>query len=89
MLATSAEVGVAPRWIPHLASVKLAGAAGLVLGFVTTPWLGLAAATGLVGYFVAAVAVHVRTRVFHNIGFPVAYLLLAVGAAVYFASAVK
>jgi hypothetical protein len=29
-------------------------------------------------FFVGAVGAHVRTRVFHNIGFPIAYLALAV-----------
>jgi hypothetical protein len=88
VLANSAEVGVAPRWIPYLAALKLAGALGLLLGLVAAPWLGLAAAVGLVGFFVGAVGAHLRTRVFHNIAFPAAYLLLAVGATAYFADAV-
>ncbi|WP_221193517.1 DoxX family protein [Mycolicibacterium iranicum] len=85
VLANSAEVGVAPRWIPYLAALKLAGGVGLLLGFVLTPWLGVAAAAGLVAFFTGAVAVHLRTRVLHNIAFPAVYLLLAVGALVYFA----
>ncbi|MGE2833914.1 DoxX family protein [Mycobacterium sp. SMC-4] len=87
VLANSAEVGVAVGAIPYLASLKAAGALGLVAGFALTPWLGLAAAVGLVLFFVGAVAVHVRTRVLHNIAFPVAYLLLAIGATAYFAVA--
>ncbi|KWX67142.1 DoxX family protein [Mycobacterium sp. NAZ190054] len=88
VLANSAEVGVAPRWIPYLAGLKLAGAVGLGLGLAVAPWLGLAAAVGLVGFFVGAVWVHVRTRVFHNIAFPAVFLLLAVGATVHFAGVV-
>ncbi|CAN3130437.1 DoxX family protein [Mycobacterium sp. smrl_JER01] len=88
VLANSAEVGVATRWIPYLAGLKLAGALGLVLGFVAAPWFGLAAALGLVGFFVGAVGVHVHTRVFHNIAFPAVFLLLATGSTLYFADAV-
>ncbi|WP_235733856.1 hypothetical protein [Mycolicibacterium austroafricanum] len=32
-------------------------------------------------------AVHARTRVFHNLALPAVYLLVAVGAAVHFAAA--
>lgn len=88
VLTNSAEVGVAPRWIPYLAGLKLAGAVGLLAGLVAAPWLGVAASTGLVVFFVGAVAVHVRTRVFHNLAFPVAFLLSAVGALAYFADRV-
>lgn len=84
VLTNSAEVGVAPRWIPYLAAVKLAGALGVLVGLVAAPWLGAAASTGLVAFFVGAVAVHVRTRVFHNLAFPVTFLVLALGALVYF-----
>jgi DoxX-like family len=88
VLANSAEVGVAPRWIPCLAALKLAGALGVLAGLVVTPWLGVAASTGLVAFFVGAVAIHVRTRVFHNLAFPVTYLVLALGASAYFAGQV-
>ena len=40
----------------------------------------MAAATGLVLFFLGAVAAHVRARVFHNIAFPAAYLVLALGS---------
>ncbi|GGM68601.1 hypothetical protein GCM10010106_13350 [Thermopolyspora flexuosa] len=86
--ANSAKVGVAPRWIPYLGALKMAGALGLVAGFVLTPWLGLAAALGLVLFFLGAVAFHVRARVLHNIAYPLAYLALAAGALGFFATRV-
>lgn len=79
---------MAPQWIPYLAALKMAGAVGLLLGMVAAPWLGLAAATGLVAFFVGAAGVHVRTKVFHNIAFPATFLTLAVGARVHFADMV-
>lgn len=85
VLANSAEVGVAPGWIPYLAALKGAGAVGLAAGLAGIPIVGLAAAVGLVAFFLGAVAAHVRTRVFHNIGFPLAYLALAAAALTYFA----
>ncbi|MFD8963159.1 DoxX family protein [Streptomyces anulatus] len=85
VLANSAEVRVPPRAVPHLATLKLAGAVGLVVGLSGAPWLGLAAGIGLVAFFVGAVLAHVRARVFHNIAFPAGFLLLAVAATVHFA----
>jgi predicted ATPase len=77
VLANSAEVGVPRSWIPPLAAAKLAGAAGLVVGLVALPALGIAAAVGLVLFFVGAVITHLRARVIYNIAFPGAYLCLS------------
>ncbi|MFE4214210.1 DoxX family protein [Streptomyces sp. NPDC056844] len=81
----SAEVGLPPAALPYLATLKLAGAAGLVMGLLGAHGLGLAAGIGLTAFFVGAVMAHVRARVFHNIIFPGGYLLLAVAATGYFA----
>ncbi|MFI9158511.1 DoxX family protein [Kitasatospora aureofaciens] len=78
VLANSAEVNVRPEWVPWLASLKTAGAAGLLTGLLAVPSLGLAAAVGLVLFYIGAVATHLRTRVIHNIYFPAGYLALAV-----------
>ncbi|MGA4844080.1 DoxX family protein [Streptomyces sp. G45] len=86
VLANSAEVGVPPSWIPGLAALKAAGAAGLLLGLVGVPLVGVAAATGLVLFYVGALAAHVRARVFHNIAFPGTYLALAVASLVFAAA---
>lgn len=77
VLANSAEVGVPRSWLPALGAVKLAGAVGLVVGLLGLPALGIAAAGGLVLFFVGAVVTHLRAHVFYNIAFPGAYLLLA------------
>ncbi|QHA02745.1 DoxX family protein [Streptomyces broussonetiae] len=82
VLANSAEVGVARSWIPALAALKAAGAAGLLLGLLGVRPLGVAAGAGLVLFYVGALAVHVRARVLHNIAFPGLFLALAVGALV-------
>ncbi|MGW3039503.1 DoxX family protein [Kitasatospora sp. NPDC001159] len=78
VLANSAEVDVPRSWIPRLAALKAAGAAGLLIGLVAFPPLGIAAAVGLVLFYIGAVATHVRTRVLHNLYFPAGYLALAV-----------
>ncbi|MFJ9817318.1 DoxX family protein [Streptomyces sp. NPDC101151] len=80
VLANSGEVGVPPLWIPPLALLKAAGAAGLVLGLLGLRPLGTAAAVGLVLFYAGAVVVHVRARVLHNIAFPGFFLALAAGA---------
>ena len=77
VLANSAEVGVPRSWLPALGAIKLAGAAGLVMGLVGPQALGIAAAAGLVMFFVGAVVTHLRARVLYNLAFPGAYLCLS------------
>jgi hypothetical protein len=77
VLANSAEVGVPRSWLPALGAAKLCGAIGLVVGLLGLPWLGFAAAVGLVLFFVGAVVTHLRAHVLYNIAFPGAYLCLS------------
>jgi DoxX-like family len=77
VLANSAEVGVPRSWLPALGATKLAGAVGLLAGLVGLPALAIAAAAGLVLYFVSAVATHLRAHVLYNIAFPGAFLCLS------------
>ena len=53
-------VGVPVRYFPVLASLELAGAAGILLGLWLEP-LGILAAA-LVAYFIGAVIGHLRAR---------------------------
>jgi DoxX-like family len=78
VLANAAEVRVTERSVPVLGGLKAAGAAGLAAGLAGVPWIGLAAGVGLVLSFIGAVAFHMRYRVYHNIGFPLVFLALAV-----------
>ncbi len=82
VLANSAEVGLPQAWIPPLATLKAAGAVGLLLGLLGVRPVGVAAAVGLVLFFAGALAVHLRARVHHNIAFPGAYFVLAVASLV-------
>ncbi|GAA3888209.1 DoxX family protein [Streptomyces sedi] len=85
VLRNSAEVRVPERALPWLATLKLAGAVGLVAGLAWEPWLGVAAGAGLTLFFVGAVAAHLRARVLHNVAFPGLYLLLAAAALAHLA----
>ena len=71
-------VGVPLRFFPYLAACEFAGAFGLLVGMVW-PALGLAAASGLVLYFVGAVIGHVRVGNFKGLG-PAAFMLCMSGA---------
>lgn len=77
VLANGAEVGLPPSWVTPLGVLKAAGAAGLLLGLAGVRFIGIAAAIGLVLFFVGALAAHVRARVFHNIAFPCGFFALA------------
>jgi hypothetical protein len=81
VLANSASVGVPRSWLTPLALVKLAGAAGLLLGLVGVPLVGTAAAAGLMLFFVGAVLTHLRAGN-HALAFPGGYLVLAVSSLV-------
>jgi DoxX-like family len=82
VLANSAAVGVPQSSLPALATLKLAGALGLLVGLFGVRPLAVAAAVGLVAFFVGAVIVHVRARVLDTVGYPAAYLALAIASLV-------
>ena len=85
VLANSAKVHVPRSWLPMLGTLKVAGAIGLLGGLVGPPAIGIAAATGLVLYFIGAVIAHLRARVLYNIAFPGAYLGLSAASLVLLA----
>ncbi|MFF0572673.1 DoxX family protein [Streptosporangium saharense] len=87
VLANSAEVGLRPELLPCLAALKGAGALGLVVGLAGITPLGLAAAIGLVLFYLVAVGAHLRASVLHTIAFPLLFLALAAGATAHFALA--
>lgn len=77
VLANTAELGISPVWLPLLGTLKAAGAAGLLLGLSGVRFIGIAAAIGLVLFFIGAIAVHLRARVYHNIASPGGFFMLA------------
>src|SRR5260370_42058326 len=72
-------VGVPLKYFPHLAACEFAGAFGLGLG-IWWPYLGIAAATGLVVYFVGAIGSHVRVGGGEGIGRAAFMLIISVAA---------
>lgn len=75
VLANSAEVHVPEPWLPGLATLKLAGGVGVALGVIAgVPALTLAAALGIVLFFIGAMTFHARAKVFYNIAFPGMFL---------------
>jgi DoxX-like family len=81
VVAEYARVGVPEERLNSLAFVLLAGAAGLVAGLAWAP-LGVAAAAGVVVYFVLAVAAHVRADDVAHLPTPAIILALGVAALV-------
>jgi hypothetical protein len=80
LLANMARARVPQSWLFPLGALKAAGALGLLIG-IGVPALGVAAATGLVLFFIGALVTHFRAR-YWDIAPPVAFLLLAVGSLV-------
>ena len=58
--------------------LKAAGALGLLIG-IGVPLVGIAAATGLVVFFIGAIITHLRARDY-SFGLAVVFLVLAVSA---------
>jgi DoxX-like family len=73
------HVGLSERIIPLLAACLIAGGLGLLIG-LWYPLLGLAAAVGLVLFFVAATIAHLRKSDFKGLPAPLTMLILAVSA---------
>jgi len=75
-----------PRsWWFWLGSAKALGAIGLVVG-MWIPSLAVAAAIGLVLYFLGAVVTVMRARAYRNVPFPMLYLAPVVAAGLMTAS---
>jgi hypothetical protein len=70
-------LGVPLRFFPVLAGLELAGAAGILIGLWLEP-LGIAAAIGLVAYFIGAAIAHLRVRDTKGLTMPLVPLLLAI-----------
>ncbi|MFI5714250.1 DoxX family protein [Nocardia sp. NPDC051750] len=66
--------GVPRSWWNWLALAKSAGALGLIAGFAIPP-LGVAAAIGLILYFLGATATALRARSYNTAVFPLLYLI--------------
>jgi DoxX-like protein len=84
VVATMTRLDLSESWPPVLGALKAAGALGLLVG-LAVPAIGIAAAIGLVLYFVGAIVTHVRARAFRtDEGFPlaIAFLVVAVAALV-------
>lgn len=73
-------LGVPLSWLPRLAAAEFAGALGLLVG-LAVPAIGIAAATGLVLYFLGAVVTHLRAGD-KNIAAPGVLMLISVAALV-------
>jgi hypothetical protein len=73
--------GVPLSMFPFLAACEIAGPIGLVVGLWFAP-LGIAAAIGIVLYFIGALWVHLRKRDFKSLSSPLVILILAVVALV-------
>lgn len=76
ILETLAHLDVPLRILPFLATCLAAGGIGLLVGLWYTP-LGIAAAIGLVLYFVGAMAAHMRKGDFKGLPAPALFLILA------------
>lgn len=68
------EYGVPRTWWTPLGLAKAAGSIGLIAG-LWIPALGIAAAVGLILYFLGAVVTVLRARSYKTVAFPVLYLL--------------
>ena len=59
------DYGLPSSWWPWLGAAKATGAAGLLIGLFV-PAIGAVATTGLVLYFIGAVATVLRARMYSN-----------------------
>jgi hypothetical protein len=80
MLAGFTQIAVPQSLLPLLATLKAAGAAGLLAGLLGMRPLGVSAATGLVLFFIGAVAFHLRARAFSTLPPTLGYLAFAVAS---------
>ncbi|MYS09161.1 DoxX family protein [Streptomyces sp. SID6041] len=61
IVGSMTKLGVPESWLPRLATLKAAGALGLLAG-LAVPALGVAAAIGVTLYFIGALITHLRAK---------------------------
>jgi hypothetical protein len=71
--------GGSQSWLFTLGVLKAAGALGLLVG-IGVSLIGVAAAVGLVLFFIGAIAVVIRGGWYSHLPWPATYLLLATGS---------
>ncbi len=69
LLANMAKLGVRESWLPKLGLLKAAGALGVLVG-ISVPLIGVAAAVGLILFFVGAIITHLRSRDHYSLAMP-------------------
>jgi hypothetical protein len=80
VLANMTMFGIPRSWLLPLGALKAAGALGHLAG-IGVPLLGVAAAVGLVLFFVGAILTDLRAHAAaRSYAYPAAFLLLAVGS---------
>ncbi|MET4922084.1 DoxX family protein [Streptomyces sp. PSRA5] len=80
IVASMTKLGLPDSWLPRLASLKAAGALGLLVG-LWVPFLGAAAAVGVALYFAGAVIYHVKAKDY-AVAPAVVFIVLAAAALV-------
>jgi DoxX-like family len=73
------KYGVPRSWLSTLGALKAAGAAGLLIG-IAVPLLGIAAAAGLILFFVGAIVTVSRAHWYSHLRYPAPFLVLATGS---------
>ncbi|MFD0364799.1 DoxX family protein [Nocardia sp. GCM10030253] len=72
-----AAIGVPDSWLNPLAGLLLAGAAGLLVGLWWAP-IGIAAAAGLILYFLGGIGFHVKAKDWKSLPVPTVMLILSI-----------
>src|SRR5437588_11339522 len=80
VLINMAKGSVPKSWITTLGILKAAGGVGLLIGIGVLA-IGIAAAIGLILFFVGAIVIHLRAHDY-SLGVAVVFLLLAIAALV-------
>lgn len=81
VVASYARLGVPENRLNYLAMILLAGATGLVGGLWWAP-VGIAAAIGVIAYFLAAIGAHIKAGDVRNLPTPLTFAVLAAAALV-------
>lgn len=81
LLANMTRLGVPQSQLLPLGVLKLAGAAGLLVG-LAIPLIGIAVATGLVLFFLGAIVTATRARWYAHLPHPCSHLVLAAASLV-------